>query len=465
LIAEANQLEGAQVFSIPKAAEPLSEAIRNVFTCPTFERFTALMMGLIVTMGRRTVSHALAVMEPVLEGHWSNYHRLYSSAKFSMWELAAVLVRQVVALLPADTVIELAADDTVDGKSGDHVWAKSAHRDSARSSGAKTNIKFGHKWLVLCVLVRLKGWDRPWALPILCGLCISPKVSAANNIRPKTPSQLARQLLIRLMRWLPNRKFILIGDYQVVTHQTAEFARRHSDRVTAIGRLRGDANLYAAPVNPYRKSCAGGWIKKGRKMPSPAKQIETLEPASQNIAWYGGSRREMRLVSELALWHDKHGNTATPIRWVCVLGDAKAGLENAFFFCSDPAMAAARIVEYYARRWNIEVTFEESRALLGLETTRHWCRRSVLRVTPILLGLFSGVVLIWKELPEACQQLIVSGTPCYQKSSVTFADVLGAVRQELWEQVLLRHHSKNECLTQLPEKLRQTILWHLSAAA
>src|SRR5271168_2224664 len=105
-------------------------------------------------------------MEPVLEGHWSNYHRLYSSAKYSMWELAAVLVRQVVALLPADAVIELAADDTVDGKEGDQVWAKSAHRDSARSSGAKTNIKFGHKWLALCVLVRLKGWDRPWALPI-----------------------------------------------------------------------------------------------------------------------------------------------------------------------------------------------------------------------------------------------------------------------------------------------------------
>jgi hypothetical protein len=90
-------------------------------------------------------------MGPMLDGHWSNYHRLYSSAKFSMWALAAVLVRQVVALLPADVVIEVAADDTVDGKDGDHVWAKSAHRDSARSNGAKTNIKFGHKWLSLYV--------------------------------------------------------------------------------------------------------------------------------------------------------------------------------------------------------------------------------------------------------------------------------------------------------------------------
>ena len=452
------------MFSIPKAAEPLVRAIGGAFTRPTLARFTALMIGLIVTMGRRTVSHTLAVMGPVLGGHWSNYHRLYSAAKFSMWALAAVLVRQVVALLPADVVIELTADDTVDGKEGDHVWAKSAHRDSARSSGARTNIKFGHKWLSLCVLVRLAGWDRPWALPILCGLCVSPKVARAVGVRPKTPSQLARQLLIRLMRWLPDRKFILIGDYQVVTHQTAEFARRHGDRVTAIGRLRGDANLYAPPKNA-RRSRGGGWAKKGRKIPSPQQQIDTLEPVAQKMAWYGGSRRERRYVSQQALWHDKHGSVVTPIRWVCVLGDAKLGLEDAFFFSSNPAMAAVTIIECYARRWNIEVTFQEARALLGLETTRHWCRQSVLRVTPILLSLFSVVVLIWHELPQARQRLIVSSTPCYQKRSVTFADVLGAVRRELWETALLGHPVKNKCLTLLPQTVRQTLLWHLSAAA
>jgi hypothetical protein len=253
------------VFPIPAVAEPLALAIRDaaVFTRPTYRRFLGLMLGLIVTMGRRTVSHALAVMRPTalgrrLPGHWSDYHRLFSAARFSMWTLAAVLVRQVVMrlLLPADAVIELAADDTVLGKDGDHVWAKAAHRDPTRSSRKKAAIRFGHKWLALCVLVQLPGLDRPWALPILCGLCLSPKAAAKVKRRPKTPSQLARQLLMRLMRWLPDRRFILIGDYQIVTHQTAEFARRHADRVTAIGRLRGDANLYAQPAD--RRSAGRG---------------------------------------------------------------------------------------------------------------------------------------------------------------------------------------------------------------
>ena len=389
------------MFPIPAAAEPLVCALREarVFTVPTLQRFIALMVGLIVTMGRRTVSHALVAMGSLQDGHWSNYHRLYSAAKFSSWKLAAVLVRQVVALLPADVVIELVADETVDGKEGDHVWAKSAHRDPIASTRSRFAVKFGHQWLVMCVLVHLKGWDRPWALPILCGLCVSPKLSERIGVRQKTASQLARQMLIRLMRWFPDRKFVLSGDYKVVTHQTVAFAQRHADRVAVIGRLRGDANLYALPKHPAR-NCRVGVSKKGRKAPSPATRIGQLDPVQQEVNWYGGSRRKVRHVSEQALWHDKHGSQVTPIRWVCVLGDPKQNRADAFFFCSDPTMPAIQIIEHYARRWNIEVTFEECRALLGLESTRHWCRQSVLRVTPILLGLFSAVVLIWHQLPQ-----------------------------------------------------------------
>jgi hypothetical protein len=61
-------------------------------------------------------------------------------------------------------------------------------------------VKFGHKWLVLCVLVTLRGMARPWALPILCGLCLSPKVAGKVKQRQKTPGQVTRQLLIWLMR-------------------------------------------------------------------------------------------------------------------------------------------------------------------------------------------------------------------------------------------------------------------------
>lgn len=454
------------MFPIPTAAEPLVQAIEDarVFTRPTFGRFVQLMMGLILTMGRRSVSRALVLIDSQQDGHWSNYHRIFSSAKYSLWTLAAVLVRQVVALLPGDVVIELVADDTVDGKDGDRVWAKSAHRDPTRSSRDKTAIRFGHKWLVLCVLVHVDGMARPWALPILCGMCLSEKVAAKLHRRPKTPSQLTLQLLKQLMRWLPDRKFILTGDYQVVTHQTVAFAQAHADRLTVVGRLRSDANFYAAPANPNRR-CRSGTARKGRKVPSPGKRIQQLDPQTAEVVWYGGKRRQLRYVSEQTLWHDKHGGVVSPIRWVGVVGDKQQNLDDAFFFCSDVRMDPGRIIELYARRWNIEVTFEEARALLGLETTRHWCRRSVLRVTPILLGLFSAVVLIWQQLPKSRKSRHWSHTPCYTKQNLTFADALAAVRRELWEQSLLRHHRKDRCLNRFPRNLRQTLLRHLAAAA
>jgi hypothetical protein len=446
---------------IPAAAEPLVKALGGVFTRPTLDRFIVLMSGLIVTMGRHTVSRAIKAVEPKLQGHWCNYHRIYSSAKYSMWSLALALTRQVIALLPADEPIVLLADDTVDGKEADHVWAKGAHRDAVRSSGSKAAIKFGHKWLVMCVWVQLPSMARGWALPILCGMCISPKVSKTIKRRPKTPSQITRQLLMRMMRWFPDRTFILIGDYQVVSHETASFARRHRDRVTAIGHLRGDANLYGQPLGLRRHA------RKGRKQPSPSQRIKQLTPRRQKVRWYGSSYRMIRHVSEESLWFNKHSGQVTPIRWVCVLADPKLGLIDSYYYSSDPTMDAKRIIELYAMRWNIEVTFQESRALLGLETTRHWCRQSVLRVTPMLLGLFTAVSLLWKELYERKGQPLtcLSETPCYRKRHLTFADALYWVRRELWETTLLEHDPKTPCLSSLPPKLRQTLLWHLAAAA
>jgi hypothetical protein len=455
------------MFRIPAVAEPLVEAIAqaHVFTKPTFKRFLVLLCGLIVTMGRRSVSRALLTMRPMLKGHWSNYHRIFSSAQFSMWKLAAVLVRQVVKLLPAGVAIVLLGDETVDGKEGEKVWAKSAHRDPVRSSRKKGQVKFGHKWLTLCILVWLPGLSRPWALPVLCGLCLSPKVAGKLKRPPKTASQLTRQLLIVLMRWLPDRKFVLIGDYQVVTHQTVCFARRHADRVTAIGRLRGDANFYAAPQNPNRRARGGKRAQKGSKLPSPQERISQLQLTEQEVQWYGGSRRTVKFAGEQTLWFNKHSGQVAAIGWVCVLGDKEQNRHDAYFFSSDPTLPAQRIIELYASRWNIEVTFEEARALLGLETTRHWCRQSVLRVTPIMLGLFTVVALVWAHLPKNKRRCF-GGTPCYRKTTPTFADVLFCVRREFWQQCLLmRHRGQSRCLDVLPRTLRQTILSHLAAAS
>ena len=110
--------------------------------------------------------------------------------------------------------------------------------------------------------------------------------------------------------------------------------------------------------------------------------------------------------------------------------DPQGRLSPYALFCTDPDVDALTILAAYLQRWNIEVTFEEARAHLGLETQRQWTIRAVGRTTPCLLGLFSVVVLMaHSEHPD---RLPTRQAAWYPKSEPTFSDALAVVRRQLW---------------------------------
>jgi hypothetical protein len=81
-------------------------------------------------------------------------------------------------------------------------------------------------------------------------------------------------------------------------------------------------------------------------------------------------------------------------------------------------------------RWSVEVTFEEARAHLGLETQRPWSDRAIARTTRVLLALFSIVTMLALRLSET-GHIPVPMTAWYHKAEPTFADCLALVRQHL----------------------------------
>lgn len=89
-----------------------------------------------------------------------------------------------------------------------------------------------------------------------------------------------------------------------------------------------------------------------------------------------------------------------------------------------------QLIAWYVSRWNIEVTFEEVRTHLGLETQRQWSTRAIARTTPCLLGLFSLVVLLAQALHP--DRLPTRQAAWYPKAERTFVDALAAVRRHLW---------------------------------
>lgn len=491
-------------FALPPAAEPLIRSFAPAFTRPSFGRFVLLLVGAIVTFGRRTVSRVLWTLGAAADGagHPSSFHRFFSHARWSPWPLSKILAGAVLELLPTDAPVLLAVDDTVLGHRGRTVYGKGCHRDPVRSPHDPDRVvhKWGHKWVVLAVLVRLPFADRPWALPVLCALYRVPKVDKELGRRHKTPCDLARGLVSVMLHWFPDRRLVLIGDGAFASHDLAWFCHRrchrHKDRLTLIARGRPDLNLHALPRAADAKPPCRSTLwrrrtgrshprcRKGKKLPSPADTVAAARSAglapggavlpTATVAWYGRSRRELEVLSACGGWYRGRGDGTgglVPLRWLYT-HDPRTGKED-WFFCTDPAYAPPAVIGDFAGRWSLEVTFEEGRAHLGWETTRQRCERSVLRGAPCLIGLFGVVTLIFARLwrargpgrgPGRGRWNCTHHTPCYQKPEPTFADALYAVRRILWDGCLLKHVLGPRRVTTLPPPVKRTLISYLAEA-
>jgi hypothetical protein len=88
-------------------------------------------------------------------------------------------------------------------------------------------------------------------------------------------------------------------------------------------------------------------------------------------------------------------------------------------------------VELFVLRWNVEVTFEETRRHLGVETRRQWSDLAIARTTPALMGLFSLVCLMALRLVGE-GKMPVRQAAWYARKDATFSDVLALVRRAIW---------------------------------
>jgi hypothetical protein len=443
---------------VPAEALPIIQAIAPVFTRPTLQRFVLLMGAALLCTGRRTVANLLRVAAPLADGHHTTYQRVFSRASWSAMQLACCSCRLVVALLPADKPIVLAGDDTVDGHPGRRVYGKARHRDPVRSSHGYTAWRYGHKWVVLAVLVRFPFATRPWALPVLVALYRSEEDDRARRRPHRTPAQIMCQLLRVMRLWFPDRRLIFVGDAGYGTHEVARFAHRHRLGLTLVSKLHPEANLFEPPP-PY--SGSGRPRVKGAALPKPSQAAAAARRLRRrSVAWYGGGNRRVGLLSRTGHWY-KSGAGLVPIRWVFVR-DRDGTHRDEFFFSTDPTLDPVRIIETYTARWNLETTFQEMRALLGLETTRGWCRNTVLRVAPCLFGLYTVVALLYQALPEAKRDGRVEWPG---KSGVTFSDALMAVRRWLWREWVFPQAGLGPVVQKLPEPVQDLLLHGLAPAA
>lgn len=408
-----------------------------VLTDPTLGNLAVLVRGAILTTGSRTVTACLVAAWPWVGKHWSAYENVGRRARLPMLPLAHWLFRLILLLVPKKAVIELATDDTLARRFGLHVVGIGMHRDAVASSHGRLAVSPGHKWVTLAAVVRLPFCPRPFALPVLSVLYCTRKQAKRNRAKRlyrahRTPPELALLMVRIVVRWAPERRFRLLGDGGYATHELAAALCPASPRerlrsVSLVSRFPLKGATYAPPP-PY--AGRGRRPIRGAKLPTP--QEVAAGPATAwtrlRVRWYGGTRKKVLVCSRTGLWY-RAGCGATPVRWVVVRVPGSARCDEAFF-TTDTEMSPKAIIESFVRRWGLETTFQEARAHLGLETLRNRTPHAVRRSVPMLLALYS-LIVVWFARHVRHPEAWVRRTPWYRKRHVTFSDMLAAAREDI----------------------------------
>lgn len=451
---------------LPERARAVFDPLEPAFTRPAYSRFVLLALAAILVLGGRTIANLLRCLGALAPGHPSSFHRVFSRDRWRSLVLARRYIHGVLARFVPRGPIELAGDDTVTEHPGPKVYGKGCHRDPVRSTHSFTAFRWGHKWVVLTVLVPVPWATRRWALPLMIALYLPPPEEdqpkpkkGQHQWSHKTPSQLLQQMLRVLMRWCPDRQFLCAADGDYATHELAEFAMQSAGRLTFISKFYKDANL-VAPAPAY--SGKGRPRVKGKKVAEPAQVVgDTPKRQELDVAWYGGGRRRVEVVTGSGLWY-RSGKPLVPVRWVFV-HDRTGTHRDEYFFTTDVAMNPAEVIEMYTGRWNIETMFQEARSYLGLETTRGWSWNTVRRGGPCLFSLYTVVAWLYAELPTRYAGVRVVDWP--GKHDVTFSDAITAVRRWLWVEWVFTIPGHREAFSKLRAPFRQILLKGLAPAA
>ena len=426
----------------------LFKAFRPLFTRPMYRRALRLLEGALLTPSGRTVTSALRAVGLQDDPHFQNYHRVLSRARWDCREAAEILLRLLLQAFAPEGRLVFGLDDMIERRWGEKIGPRGIYRDPVRSSRGFFVKTSGLRWVCLDLLAEVPWSQRVWALPFLSVLAPSERYAARSGRRHKTIVDWARQMILQLSRWLPCRDIVVVMDSTYVGQKMLDAVR---DRVTVVGQMRLDSALYAPPP-PRQPGQRGAPRKVGERLPKLSDRL--VDPTTQwtraRTPWYAGREAELDIATGTAVWYYR-GVPAVPIRWVLVR-DPSGKRDVKAFLSTDLSMDALEIIRLYVRRWSVEVTFEESRRQLGIETQRQWSDLAIRRTTPCLLGAFSITTLVADRL-HARRELSVRSAAWYQKSLPTFSDALAAVRRHLWGTANMLHSRLDSECDRIPDPL------------
>ena len=421
----------------------------DLFSKRAWPLVQVLLTGAIMAVGPRTVTAVLRVMGLSQEQQFQKYHLLLNRVKWSTLATSRRLLGLLVDAFAPKGPLLMALDDTIERRRGAKIAAKGIYRDPVRSSHSHFVKASGLRWLCLMLVAPIPWAKRCWALPFCSVLSPSERYYLERKRRPNKLTDRARQLLLMVKRWLPERVIVVVADSSFAALELLAAVRR---KLCVVTRLRLDAALYdAAP--PRAPGKRGRSRLKGGRQPSLKARLESRDTVWRSVTlshWYGQGDKAVEIATGTAIWYSS-SLPPVPLRWVLVR-DPQNTFKAQAFLCTDEAVEPEQILAWFVRRWQIEVTFEEARAHLGMETQRQWSAPAIARTTPAILALYSIVTLAAKQLLEQ-QPMAIRHAAWYAKDTATFSDTIALVRRSIWGAQIYNGSGNRHDMVKIPRAL------------
>ncbi len=387
--------------TVPACLLALLGVFRGCFTAPTFETFTALVIGLVAQTGRRTVCGMLAGAG--LQLSWAHHraHRFFSHATWSPDELGVRLAQLIAARLVGEGErVRVVIDDTLFHRVGRKVFAAAWQHDGSAKGGKKTGR--GNCFVIAAIVVDLPFCSRPVALPVLFRLW-RPAGNTGNtgkagkagkagkggaDQRCPAKTALARELVDLLAEALPGRRLSVAAD----AAYRGKPLHGLPANVRFVSRLPVNAEL--GGTTPPRTGKRGRPRLRGRRLGKPAELAGKLTWRKTTVVRYG-EEVTVEVASTVGQWYGSWH--ATPLRIVLVRRPGRRGFDIALY-ATDPDMADdEEVVADYAGRWPIETAIQNGKQITGAGQAHNRLQAAVERTAPFAL-LVQSLVIVWYAL-------------------------------------------------------------------
>ncbi len=433
--------------NLPPAIISFLSNFSPLFSKPVHQKFSQLLQAHILSKGLRTVTELLKFLGLREAKNFSIFHDFFNKNKWSPLEGAKILFQKLVSLFSKNDEIHIAIDTTVERRKGPKIKSLNIQRDAVRSTKSRKVLVPGLLWLVCTIQIKLQGTYKTWALPFLSVL-IPPErpLSSSKNKKDvekklrkhKTLNDWTSQIAKLIRRWAgKDRKISITADSAFSTYILANTCV--DNKINLTSKMRLDARTFQFPVanKPGRINLVG------QRMPTFNEMLSDpfLNWQKTTIDWYNGQKKTIEFVTDTSLWYG-YGIRPVPIKWVLIKDSGSS--EPTVLFSLDLESSPEKILLEYINRWPIEVTFEEIRRHLGMETQRQWSDKAIDRETPCIIASFTIIILIALDLQkENGDKIPIQTSSWYPKKQMTFSDMLAYVRKHILKEKYFPQFGQN----------------------